>query len=479
MSIALRVVVALDSFKGSIDAADATRAFGAGWSAVRPEDHLDLLPMADGGEGTLAVLESAASASRRVPIRVTGPDGRPADTAWLLCADGTAVVEMSGTSGLPLMREPDPIGATSTGLGEALRAAALSPDVRRLVVGLGGSACTDGGAGALAALGARPIDVPGRPEGLDLSDLVAPPPGGVICLVDVTAPLLGPFGAARQFAPQKGADAEQVLALEASLTRWVARLGGDPAQPGSGAAGGTAYGLVSGWGAELAAGSTTLADAIGLPEAIRSADLVVTGEGRYDSQSAQGKVVGHVLGLARDCGTRSLVVAGTAEGDLAAGVLQLAELAGGADAAMAQPARWLERPWPSPRAGWSARAGRQPARSRGRPDRADYSAARPHSSRFQKGPWTGLMLNGPPTFSLHSSTLGRIWRGKEGTASAMSWSASWEAAIRLASSTSVSTLSSRSSSPGTFARAKLMPELPFASVGMFLESKLALSAGSG
>lgn len=324
MTSSLKVVIAVDSFKGSIDAPSAAAAFAAGWSRVRPSDQIDQLPMADGGEGTLGVVESATPGARRMPIVVTGPDGRATSTAWLLSPDGTATVEIAGTSGLPLMVSPDALRATSLGLGEALRAATLTPEVRRIVVGLGGSACTDGGAGALTALRG-----------------VAPPSDGVVCLVDVDAPLLGPLGAAQQFAPQKGADAQQVQLLEQRLTRWATSLPGDPMLPGSGAAGGTAYGLVNGWGAELAPGSRTLAQLIGLGDAIGAADLVVTGEGRFDAQSLQGKVVGHVLALARLWGTRALVVAGSAASGMDA--LELSQLAGSQAAAVAEPARWLEQ----------------------------------------------------------------------------------------------------------------------------------------
>lgn len=350
----LTVVVAPDSYKGTIGAGDAAQALAAGWRTVRPHDRLELRPMADGGEGTIEVLLAAHPAATRERSVVTGPDGRPVAAEWLLLPDGTAVVELARSSGLPLMAELDALGATTTGLGELLREASARAGVERLLVALGGSASTDGGAGALVALGAVLLDGAGtalppggealsRLERIVLDGLAAPPAGGVICLVDVTAPLLGPRGAAPVFGPQKGATEEQVVRLEAGLGRWARMLGGDPDRPGTGAAGGTAYGLVAGWGAGLRGGASSLADAIGLAETIGQADLVVTGEGRFDAQSLGGKVVGHVLELARGHGRAVAVVAGSAsvEGAPVAITVELAELAGSTASAIREPATWL------------------------------------------------------------------------------------------------------------------------------------------
>lgn len=351
----LRVVLAPDSFKGTADAADVAAALARGWRRARPRDELVELPQADGGEGTLDAIASAVPGAERRHLEVTGPDGRSVRAAWLLLQDGTAVAEVAQSSGLPQMRELDPLGATTRGLGEVL-AAALDAGATRLVIGLGGSATTDGAAGALQALGLRLLDADGveLPAGgaalaaldrIGRGELAPPPPGGVRLLSDVTNPLLGAAGAAAVFAPQKGADAAQVAQLDAALATFAAQLGGDPELPGAGAAGGAGYGFSTAWGAELVRGSDEIARLTGLPEAVRAADVLVTGEGRFDRTSLGGKVVGHALGLAGPA-TRRLVVAGSVDESTAtaAGVetLSLTELAGSAADAMAETLRWLE-----------------------------------------------------------------------------------------------------------------------------------------
>jgi glycerate kinase len=351
----LRVVVAPDSFKGTLGAAEAADALAAGWRAQRPDDDVLTLPLADGGEGTLDALGHDLPGSCWRSQQVSGPDGRPVEATWLLLPDGTAVVEMARAAGLPLLDRPDPLGATTRGLGELLAAAVAAPDVTRVMLTLGGSATTDGGTGALTALGARFLDDDGAelPPGggplarlarVDLSGLVPPPPGGVQCLVDVTAPLLGPLGAAGQFGPQKGASPDQVAELDAALARLAEVLGGDPGTPGAGAAGGTAFGFATCWGAQFVSGAAAVATAAGLDDALRGADLVVTGEGSFDDQSLRGKVVGDLVARAGACGVPVTVVAGRVEveGELpVAAAVSLTELSGSAEAAMADPARWL------------------------------------------------------------------------------------------------------------------------------------------
>jgi glycerate kinase len=350
-----KVVIAPDSFKGTLGAASAAEAVAAGWREVRPDDEVLTLPLADGGEGTLEALghDQPGSSWRSVPV--SGPDGRPVDAAWLLLPDGTAVVEMARAAGLPLLEHPDPMGATTRGLGELLAAVVADPGVQRVMLTLGGSATTDGGTGALAALGARFLDADGadlppgggalaRLDRVDLTGLTPPPTGGVQCLVDVTAPLLGPLGAAGQFGPQKGATPEQVAALDAALTRLSDLLGGDRDAPGAGAAGGTAYGFAVAWGAAFVSGAQAVAAAAGLDAALTGAALVVTGEGQFDAQSLRGKVVGDLVDRAARAGVPVTVVAGRvdADGDLPVrGALSLTDLAGSVGAAMADPARWL------------------------------------------------------------------------------------------------------------------------------------------
>jgi glycerate 2-kinase len=350
----MRVIAAPDSFKGSIDAAGAAAALAAGWLAARPGDEVICLPLADGGEGTLAVLAAGDPAARWHEARVSGPGTEPVAARWLELPGQAHVIELASAAGLPLLAELDPLGAHTAGVGE-LMALALDAGARRIVVGLGGSASTDGGTGALAALGARFLDASGRdlPRGgaalaglatADLAALRPPPPGGVACLTDVRAPLLGPAGAAAVYGPQKGATPDQVAVLEAALARLAAVLGGQPGQPGAGAAGGTGYGLAAGWGAALLPGSAEIGRIAGLDTALAGADLVITGEGQYDATSGTGKVVGAVAAAAAAAGVPAAVVAGIISGPLRGGVrraVALTDLAGGRAAAMAEPARWL------------------------------------------------------------------------------------------------------------------------------------------
>ncbi len=351
------VVIAPDSFKGSLRAREVAEAIAEGWRSERPHDTLALLPQADGGEGTLeAVAAAVPGAVTRSAGTVTGPDGRPVEGTWLELPDGSAVVELAQTSGLPLMARLDPLGATTRGLGETI-AAALDGGATRVTIGLGGSASTDGGTGALRALGLRILDAEGRdlPDGggalaraarVDRSGL-RPIPGGVTLLSDVTAPLLGPAGAAAVFGPQKGADARQVAALDAALARLDALLGGDPEAPGAGAAGGTGYGFAAAYGARIVSGADRLAELSGLIAAIRSSDVLVSGEGRLDEQSIGGKVVGQLLRAAADAGVRAGVVAGQVAArpvgpdGRPVWTLALVDVAGSVAAAIAEPARWL------------------------------------------------------------------------------------------------------------------------------------------
>lgn len=357
-----RIVVAPDSFKGTVDAADAAAALARGWRGVHPDDDLVLRPMADGGEGTLDAFAASVPGAERIPLQVAPPaPGAPVvGTSWLRLPDGTAVVELAATCGLGLVNPLQPLDAHTSGFGEAI-GAALEAGATRLLLGLGGSASTDGGAGALAVLGARFLDDDGRPvllgsRGLssvasaDLSGLRALPPGGVLILGDVTNPLLGPSGAAAVFGPQKGADPATVEVLEANLARLAGAVaaalpqGEDLAEaPGSGAAGGTGFGLLA-WGASMGAGARLVAESVGLADAIAGADLVITGEGRFDGQSEAGKAPTEVAAIARAAGVPVALVAGSITADASgfAASASLTDLAGSGAAAMADPARWLE-----------------------------------------------------------------------------------------------------------------------------------------
>jgi glycerate kinase len=354
----VRIVIAPDSFKGGPSATLVAEAIAAGWRRSRTSDELVLLPLADGGEGTLDALASGVpGASRRPVTGVTGPDGRRVDGEYLLLPDGTAAVEMAAVSGLPLMAALDPLGATSRGVGQVI-AAALDEGVRRLILGVGGSASSDGGSGALAALGARFLDADGRQldDGggalhrlamVDLAALRSAPPDGLEILTDVDSPLLGPRGAAAVFGPQKGADTRDVEILEAGLARLADHLGGDPKQPGAGAAGGIAYGFATTWGAELRLGSRAIAEELALREELQRADLVITGEGRFDATSLDGKVVSTVLELASvtEAAVAVAIVAGAVAPDVHVGsratVLSLSGLAGSAERSLEEPIRFL------------------------------------------------------------------------------------------------------------------------------------------
>ncbi|MGO1543314.1 MAG: glycerate kinase [Gulosibacter sp.] len=357
-----RIVIAPDSFKGTATATEVAKAIAKGWHSVRPEDLLDLLPMADGGEGTMDALESSDPGSTRVTHTVHGPLGEPTEADLLALSDGTWVVELAETSGIALLDAVSPDTArlaTSYGLGEAIRHA-TEQGARRVLAGLGSSASTDAGVGALMALGAKFQDAEGQDielgnRGLhavatiDLAVIPALPPEGIVALTDVTNPLLGPEGAAAVFGPQKGASDADVVELEAGLAHVAQLLGVDGSVPGAGAAGGTAYGLLA-IGATVQAGALTIADAIALPEKIAAADLAITGEGSFDTQSLAGKVPSAVLNFASESDVPVVIIAGRVAEEFKgrdvkygpSDSLALADLAGGAKEAMKGTGRWLE-----------------------------------------------------------------------------------------------------------------------------------------
>ena len=290
-------LVCPDKFRGTLTAAGAAEALARGLEAAEVDrrrfDEVRRLPLADGGEGTLDAVLAARGGSRR-RVTVTGPLGDPVEAEWGVLPDGTAVVESARASGLALVAGPnDPLAATSRGTGELIRAA-VRHGARRLIVAVGGSAMTDGGLGAVDALG-------WSLKGLDVT---------VAC--DVTTPFID---AARVFGPQKGATAAQVALLARRLERlaevYRQRTGCDVASlPHAGAAGGLAGGLAA-LGARLEPGFEVVARAAGFDAALDGVDLVVTGEGRFDGTSLDGKVTGEVLGWAASEGiAHRAVVAG-------------------------------------------------------------------------------------------------------------------------------------------------------------------------
>ncbi len=355
----MRVVVAPDSFGGTLSAADAAAAFADGWHEVAPDDELVLTPVSDGGPGMLDALAVIAG-SRLVGVAAQGPTGL-VRTREFLVAGETAYVESAGACGLAELQElgGDVRTATTYGVGQLVAAAAATGGVTTVVVGLGGSGTNDGGAGLWAALGAQPA-AHLRGGGIALGELapVTPPaaPGvELIVATDVDNPLLGLYGASAVYGPQKGADTAAVMALDAALERWAdlveAAVGmrGLRDQPGAGAAGGLGFGLLA-LGARRCSGADVVMAAVGLAAAVDCADLVVTGEGRFDATSLRGKVVSGVAQRAQQAGVPCVVAAGQAQigsRDAAAHgideVWSVAEELGSAEAAVAAGAAGVRR----------------------------------------------------------------------------------------------------------------------------------------
>lgn len=302
----LRVLIAPDCFGDSLTAAGAARAIAAGWSRVRPADTLVLAPQSDGGPGFVDVLTTARSGMQIHRSRVSGPLSEDVEARWAFDpATATAYIESAQACGLHLLGGPPTPHtawtAHSRGVGQLI-GAALAAGARTIVVGLGGSGCTDGGRGMIEALGglhesARTL------IGIDL-----------VAATDVENPLLGPTGAARVFGPQKGADPVTVERLGARLSGWAAELqaatGRDVrGEPGSGAAGGLGAALLA-LGGRRVSGADLLAGHSGTADALTRCDLVITGEGRFDDQSLHGKVVGALAERARRRKVPVLVMAG-------------------------------------------------------------------------------------------------------------------------------------------------------------------------
>lgn len=337
----MHVVIAPDCFTGTLTAQQAAQAMGQGWAATAPQDLLTLRPLSDGGPGFLDVLGGALPDAQTMAVTVADPLGREVPAALLVVEDGTrrtAYLESAQAAGLHLLAadERNPALTSTWGVGQ-LVVAALAEGVDRIVVGLGGSATNDGGAGLLAALGAgEPHDL--ARGGLALAELSdAALPGLVearerfrgvelVLATDVETPLLGLQGASAVFSPQKGASPEVAQALEGALGRFVEVVGRTlPEQtdlltgaarrldktPGAGAAGGLGYALLL-LGGTRVSGVGEVLEAVGLRDLLRAADLVVTGEGCFDWQSLQGKVVAGVAALALETATPSVVIAGQA-----------------------------------------------------------------------------------------------------------------------------------------------------------------------
>lgn len=335
----MKIVIAPDSFKESLSALEVASAIEAGMREVWPDAEYVKVPVADGGEGTVQAMIDA-TAGRRIEQEVTGPLGEPVRAFYGLVEDGDkgalAVIEMAAASGLesvpPARRNP--LVTTSRGTGELIRLA-LDAGARRFLLGVGGSATNDGGAGMLQALGVRLLDAAGNeigPGGGALAQLERIDASGLDARVresefqvasDVSNPLVGPHGASAIFGPQKGATPEMVAQLDENLRRYagiVARdLGQDVAgMPGAGAGGGIAAAMVVFLNGRLRPGVDIVLDAVGLDAAVADADLVVTGEGRIDGQTVQGKTPMGVARVARAHGKPVIGIGGSLADDAAA-----------------------------------------------------------------------------------------------------------------------------------------------------------------
>jgi glycerate 2-kinase len=356
----MRVVVAPDSFGGVLRADEAAAAFAAGWHEVAPADQLDLAPMSDGGPGLVAALSSAVPGSELIDVQCSGPTGEPR-TAEVLRIGTTCYVETAAACGLDLLRAlgGDVRTSTTYGVGQLVRAAAAAEGVDTVIAGLGGSGTNDGGAGLWAALGAEPSEVlRGGGIALKTLDHLEPPtPLGVrlVAATDVDNPLLGLHGASSVYGPQKGADQPAVMALDIALERWAdlveAALGrpGCRDESGAGAAGGLGFGLLA-LGAERMSGIELVMAAVGLRERVEGADLVVTGEGRYDASSLRGKVPSGVAQVAQAAGVPCVVVAGQSSAGVREAALNgideiwsVAAALGSVDAALAAGADGVQR----------------------------------------------------------------------------------------------------------------------------------------
>lgn len=332
----MRCLIAPASFKGSIGAIGAAEAIAAGVRDARADAEIDLCPIGDGGEGTAEILARACARYEERWSPTTDALERPIDAQWFLVREpgahgtlltyGTAIVDAAACLGITVIEKAslDPDRATSGGLGTMLRAIADEGAVR-ICIGLGGTATMDCGIGLAGALGWRFADAGGAPVESSPTNLgriatVIPPEvsidAEIIALADVRAPLTGPTGAPRIFGPQKGASPEQVERLDAGFASFARAIGrADPEAPGAGAAGGLGWALRAFAGATVQSGARTVLDAIGFAARARSPDVIITGEGRLDAQTAMGKSIAEVCASARAAGTPVVAIVGRVDGD--------------------------------------------------------------------------------------------------------------------------------------------------------------------
>ena len=325
----MKIIIAPDSFKDSLSAEGVAQAIASGLAQVWPDAQLIQCPMADGGEGTVDSVLAACNGQLRHQ-NVRGPLGAAVEAHWGWLADSrTALIEMAEASGLQLVPpgQRDACKTSTYGTGELIRAA-LDAGAERIILAIGGSATNDGGAGAMQALGVQLFDAEGQalpPGGLALSRLATIDLGQLDprlaqvrfdIAADVNNPLCGPHGASAIFGPQKGANPEQVQELDAALGHFADHCASDLPkdvrdEPGSGAAGGLGFAAKAFLGAQFRAGVEVVAELVGLDEAVRGADLVITGEGRFDAQTLRGKTPFGVARIAQRHNVPVIVIAGT------------------------------------------------------------------------------------------------------------------------------------------------------------------------
>jgi len=325
----MKIIIAPDSFKDSLSAEGVAQAIASGLAQVWPDAQVIQCPMADGGEGTVDSVLAACNGQLRHQ-NVRGPLGAAVEAHWGWLADSrTALIEMAEASGLQLVPpgQRDACKTSTYGTGELIRAA-LDAGAERIILAIGGSATNDGGAGAMQALGVQLFDAEGQalpPGGLALSRLATIDLGQLDprlaqvrfdIAADVNNPLCGPHGASAIFGPQKGANPEQVQELDAALGHFADHcasvLPKDVRdEPGSGAAGGLGFAAKAFLGAQFRAGVEVVAELVGLDEAVRGADLVITGEGRFDAQTLRGKTPFGVARIAQRHNVPVIVIAGT------------------------------------------------------------------------------------------------------------------------------------------------------------------------
>jgi glycerate kinase len=331
----MRILIAPAEFKGTLQASEVARALADGIASAWPEAECELLPLSDGGPGLVEALVTASGGERR-ETSVTGPLGEKRRATWGLLPGKVAVIDMAEAAGLSLLspEQYDPLRTTTRGVGELI-AAAVEAQAEEVLIGAGGSATNDGGAGALAALGVKFLDEHGAEledgggalaklaaadfsVGLRLRSATLSLNGNgevsLVVLTDVTNPLTGPFGASAIFGPQKGATPSMVSALDEALGRFsrvlAQTLGQDlSTQPGAGAAGGLAFGLTA-LGARIRPGFEHVAQVLSLDSRVSGADWVLTGEGRFDGQTAFGKAPSGVAQMARTHHKRCVLFAG-------------------------------------------------------------------------------------------------------------------------------------------------------------------------